>query len=164
MGTKELIDELGYKAGEEVIISYRDAVLTHNGIKIKFNNSGIVAFELAYNNRRECLTSVHLYMDETTYNFDRQLVAKALTAYYDAQSRILSQAQSGYSDGLAAKVSKLALNAQSSADAANALALNAKNSAAEAAADGCRARGAGARLARRAAERPPGPAPMIITS
>ena len=139
MGTKELIDELGYKAGEEVIISYGDAILTHNGIKIKFNNSGIVAFELAYNNLRECLTSVHLYMDETTYNFDRQLVAKALTAYYDAQSRILSQAQSGYSDGLAAKVSKLALNAQSSADAANALALNAKNSAAEAAADAIKA-------------------------
>lgn len=139
MGTKELIDELGYKAGEEVIISYRDAVLTHNGIKIKFNNSGIVAFELAYNNLRECLTSIHLYMDETTYNFDRQLVAKALTAYYDAQSRILSQAQSGYSDGLAAKVSKLALNAQSSADAANTLALNAKNSAAEAAADAIKA-------------------------
>ena len=139
MGTKELIDELRYKAGEEVIISYRDAVLTHNGIKIKFNNSGIVAFELAYNNLRECLTSIHLYMDETTYNFDRQLVAKSLTAYYDAQSRILSQAQSGYSDGLAAKVSKLALNAQSSADAANTLALNAKNSAAEAAADAIKA-------------------------
>ena len=91
--TLKMIDELGYKQGENILLSYGDFVLTYNGIRIVYNQTGVENFNLAYEALKEYFVSVRLYQNEPAQNFDRQEAAKLLTAYYDTQSELLSLAQ-----------------------------------------------------------------------
>ena len=91
--TLKMIDELGYKQGENVLLSYGDFVLTYNGIRIVYNQTGVEAFRLAYEALKEYFVGVRLYQNEPAENFNRQDAARLLTAYYDTQSELLSLAQ-----------------------------------------------------------------------
>ena len=91
--TLKMIDELGYKQGENILLSYGDFVLTYNGIRIVYNQTGVENFNLAYEALKEYFVSVRLYQNEPAQNFNRQEAAKLLTAYYDTQSELLSLAQ-----------------------------------------------------------------------
>ena len=91
--TLKTIEDLGYKQGENVIIAYGDLVLTFNGIRIVYNQTGLENFRLAYEALKEYFVSVRLYQNEPAERFNRQEAARLLTAYYDIQGELLSLAQ-----------------------------------------------------------------------
>ena len=62
--TLKTIEDLGYKQGENVIIAYGDLVLTFNGIRIVYNQTGLENFRLAYEALKEYFVSVRLYQNE----------------------------------------------------------------------------------------------------
>ena len=91
--TLKTVEDLGYKQGENVIIQYGDFVLTFDGIRIVYNQTGLENFRLAYEALKEYFVSVRLYQNEPAERFNRQEAARLLTAYYDIQSELLSLAQ-----------------------------------------------------------------------
>ena len=97
MATLDMIKQLGYNQGEKIIISHGDYVITYNGVKIVYNQTGIEGLHLAYEALKEYFVSVRLYENNPTEGFNRQEAAKLLTGYYDAQSVLLALAQKYHS-------------------------------------------------------------------
>lgn len=87
------LETLGYSQGDNVIVTYGDFVLTFNGVKIVYNQTGLDALKNAYEALKEYFVSVRLYENAPTEGFDRQEAARRLTEYYDAQATLLNLAQ-----------------------------------------------------------------------
>ena len=95
-----LAESLGYKEAEGMPV-----IITYGGQRIKFADTivtyahaGTADLELAYNTLREYLRTIRLYSNESQPGFSRQEFASILTAYYAAESALINNAQTYYTE------------------------------------------------------------------
>ena len=95
-----LAESLGYKSAKNhpVIVTYGGKRITYAGKTATYAYAGVADLELAYETLREYLRSIRLYSNETQPGFSRQEFASILTAYYVAESALINNAQTYYTE------------------------------------------------------------------
>ena len=95
-----LAESLGYKeaVGTPVIITYGGQRITYADTLVTYAQAGTADLELAYDTLREYLRTIRLYSNESQPGFSRQEFASILTAYYVAESALINNAQTYYTE------------------------------------------------------------------
>lgn len=95
-----LADSLGYKEteGVPVIITYGGQRIKYADTIVAYAHAGTADLELAYDTLREYLRTIRLYSNESQPGFSRQEFASILTAYYAAESALINNAQTYYTE------------------------------------------------------------------
>ena len=98
ISTLEIVEKAGYKSGQDVLLTFNGKILVFNGKNLKFNHLGIEDFKVTYLNLRQYLADMRLYDSIMTEGYDRLKMSSLFTAYYDAQGKLLENAQYYYAD------------------------------------------------------------------
>lgn len=98
ISTLEMVEKAGYASGQDVVLTFNGKSLTFNGKTLVFNHLGLEDFKVSYLNLRQYLSDLSLYDNSMTDGYDRQKMSALFTAYYDAQEKLLENAQYHYAD------------------------------------------------------------------
>ena len=94
----EIAEDLGLEAGQKSLLVFNGYKIAYNGTIIQYYVSGFAALTSAYEHLRDYLSSVRLYQDDSTEQFNRQEFASRITAYYAAEASFMAAAQAAYTD------------------------------------------------------------------
>ena len=98
ISTLEMVEKAEYASGQDVMLTFNGKALTFNGKTLVFNHLGLEDFKVSYLNLRQYLSELSLYDNSMTEGYDRQKMSSLFTAYYDAQEKLLENAQYHYAD------------------------------------------------------------------
>jgi len=95
-----LAESLGYKNAKSlpIVITYGGKRITYSGKTPTYAYMSTADLELAYETLREYLRTIRLYGDVAQPGFSRQEFASILTAYYVAESALINNAQTYYTE------------------------------------------------------------------
>lgn len=98
ISTLEMVEKAGYVSGQDVVLTFNGKSLTYNDKTLVFNHLGLEDFKVSYLNLRQYLSDMALYDDAMSKGYDRLKMSSLFTAYYDAQEKLLENAQYHYAD------------------------------------------------------------------